>query len=422
MGSGKKGVRPRAGRRVPTVMTTRRDFLKKTTVILVMGMLPGSVSFSGSPRRNARTETDVERLRRLCLDRLPDRYDQACFLQATERLNYELATLGRLGRVDQFLAMAELVEFAGEESIPLRLKGSGCGSIVPYLLGSSDADPIRYQLLFERFRDPQGRWAPPFAIQVDCEYEGRISRIASLGYGKRFIKATIMFTPAMTLERVPWLVVKSLQREHGCSVDLGHIPLDDGQTIRLIQSGDTEGIGVLGSDGLQYLLPRLRPASIETLAPTITLYTLAIKRGDRMERYLQRADELEFPGSENPDILEALAETRGLILYQEQIMMLLDRIGGICPADGFDFFKAVFKRKAATIAEYRVKFLRTAVGNKTDKGTAGRLWDQITEAAGYALCKANYVSQAMMLYQTAYLKAHYRPEFERVLENIRARN
>ena len=406
--------------RIPTAMTTRRDFLRKTTVIPVMGMLPSSVVSHGSQKEDAKVETDLERLRRLCLARISDRYKHTRFPHATGRLNRELAILDRLGRVDEFLAVVELVEFAQEESIPLRLKGSGCSSIIPYLVGLSDVDPIRHQLFFERFRDPDGRWAPPFAIQVDCKHHGRISRIASLGYGKGFIKATIAFMPAMTLERIPWLVVGLLQREQGCTVDLRRIPLDDDQAFRLIQCGDTEGVGVLDSDGFRYLLPRLWPASIKDLAAADTLHTLAIKRGDLMEKYLQRADDPEFPGSENADILDALAETRGLILYQEQIMMLLNRIGGMCSADGFDFIKAVFKRKTAKVAEYRAQFLRNAIRDKTDEETARRLFDQITEAAGYAtcLCKANYVSEAMMIYQAAYLKAHHRSEFDRVLGRI----
>ena len=119
-----------------------------------------------------------------------------------------------------------------------------------------------------------------------------------------------------------------------------------------------------------------------------------------------------------------LAETRGLILYQEQIMMLLNKIGGICPADGFDFIKAVFKRKAVRVAEYQRRFLRNAVGDKTDDETAGRLLDRITEGAGYSscLCKANYVSEAMMVYQAAYLKAHHRSEFDEVLGKSRGQN
>lgn len=376
-------------------MTTRRDFLKKATVIPVAGMLPGSVVSPGSPRRNARAETDMQRLRRLCLDRLSDRYDKALFLLAAERLDHELAILDRIGRADEFLAVAELVEFAREEGIPLRLTASGCSSIIPYLLEFSDVDPIQRHLYFERFRDPKGRWAPPFVIQVDGEHQERIARIASLGYGRDFVEKSVHFTSTMTREKIPVLVAEALQREHGCTVDLSRIPLDDDHTFRL---------------------------TLEDIAATETLHSLSVERGDLMERYLQRAGEAQFPGSDNPAILEALSETRGLILYQEQIMKLLDRIGGICPADGFDFIKAVFKRKAATVAEYRAKFLRTAVGGKMDRETSERLFDQITEAAGYSVCKANSVAMAMTIYQAAYLKAHYRPEFDKVVGKVRPRN
>lgn len=405
-------------------MTTRRDFLKKTTVIPVVGMLPASNASRGDRSGKAKAETDLERLRRLCLARVCDRYEQTRLLQATARLDHELAILDRLGCVDEFLAVGELTKFAQEEGIPLRLTGSGCSSIIPYLVGLSDVDPIRHRLFFERFRDPDGRWAPPFAIRVEEKRLDRISRVASLGYGKDFIEGTVTFMPATTPERAPWLVVDLLQRKYGCTVDLGRIPLDDDQAFRLIQRGDTEGLGVFHSDGLRSLLPRLCPASIEELSATATVYTLAIKRGDLLEQYLQQGDEREFPGSENADILELLAKTRGLILYQEQVMMLLNRVGGICPADGFDFIKAVFKRKAARVAKYRREFLRNAVGDKTDEETPGRLFDWITEAAGYAscLCKANYVSEAMMIYQAAYLKAHHRSEFDRVLRRIRGQN
>jgi DNA polymerase III alpha subunit len=401
-------------------MTSRRDFLKQTTVIPAIGMLPGSSVPHGSPKRDARAETDIERLRRLCLARVSGRYEQTRLAQATARLDHELGISDRLGRVDEFLAVGELAEFAQEERIPLRLKGSGCSSIIPYLFGFSDVDPVGHQLLFERFRDPRGRWAPPFVIQVEAEHQERISRVASLGYGKDFAERTINFTPAMTLERVPWLVAELLEWNHGCTGDLRRIPLDDDQTFRLIQHGDTDGLGLFHLDKLRYLLPRLRPTSIDDLSATAMLYSLSIERGDLMEEYLQQAGEPEFPGCESPDILEALATTRGLILYQEQIMMLLERIGGICPGDGYDFIKATFKRKTATVAEYRAKFIRTAVESTADPGGAGRLLDQITEAAGYAFCRANYVAEAIMVYQTAYLKAHYRTEFDKVLSKLRS--
>jgi len=145
-----------------------------------------------------------------------------------------------------------------------------------------------------------------------------------------------------------------------------------------------------------------------------------VEREDLMKEYLTRAENPAFPAAENGGILEALDETRGLILYQEQIMMLLDRLGGIAPAGGYEFIKAACKRKADAVAECRAKFLSGATGRGIHVEPAGRLFEEMTQAAGYAFCKANYVAKAMAVYEAAYLKAHHRPEFERAWREVRA--
>ena len=401
-------------------MPNRREFLKETAVIPVAGMLPVMGRSVGCPNGNVQTETDLERLRRLCLAGLSGRYEQGCFPSARRRLDHELAILDRLGRVGEFLAVGEIAQFAREERIPLRLKGSGCSSMIPYLLGFSDVDPVEYYLFFERFRDPHERWAPPFVVQVDAAHRDRIRCIASLGYGKDFVERTIDFIPATTWEKVPWLVVESLRRKHGRAIDLRRVPLDDDQTFRLIRRGDTEGISGLQHDGMRHLLLLLGPRNIEALTVIMTLYSLSIERGDLVEEYLRRANQREFPVWEIPDILETFAATRGMILYQEQIMMLLDKVGGISPGDGFDFIKAVFKKKATAIAQYRKSFFRHALRNSIDAGCAERLFDQITEAAGYATCKAGAVAEAVAAYRSAYLKAHHRTEFDEVLSTLQS--
>jgi len=402
-------------------MTTRREFLKKTAVIPVAGMLTGFAAPVGSPKGNVRPEANLERLRRRCLDQHLDRYGRSCSASAIERLDHELAILDRLGQIDEFLAVAELTGFCQEEGIPLKLKGSGCGSIIPYLLGFSDVDPVRHGLLFERFRDPEGRWSPPFMFDVGREHKERIAPIV-FEHNEGFRDREDDSIYVVAVDWAPSVVAERLRREYRCTVDLSQLPYDDDPAYRLIQRGDTEGLGLFHySDWLRCLLPRLRPTTIEDLAAVATLFRLSI-RGHLMEQYLGRAGEAQFPGSGSPDILKALTETRGLILYQEQIMLLLDRIGGICPADAYDFIKSVFRRKAAAVAENRANFLQTATGNNADKETAERLFNQITEAAGYALCKANSVAEAMTVYEAAYLKAHYRPVFDKVLEEHRASN
>jgi DNA polymerase III alpha subunit len=168
-------------------------------------------------------------------------------------------------------------------------------------------------------------------------------------------------------------------------------------------------------------MPRLQPARIEDVAAALTMDCRSAECEDLMDQYLGRTANPGFPGSDDPAIVGTLGETRGLILYQEQIMLLLNRFGGIAPADGYEFVKAASKRKAAVVAEYRAKFLSGAAGQEIEPQFAGRLFQQLADAAVYALCKATCLATAMTIYRAAYLKAHYRRAFDTVLGTVLAR-
>lgn len=400
-------------------MGTRRDFLKQATGLSVSAVLQPHIL---SPQKwKAQTETSAKppHSPTSAQGLFFGKYDDADEHRVFHRINHELEILRGLGGAEDFFAIIELTRFAAEEGIQLRLKASGCSSIFPYFLGLSNVDPLRYGLCFERFRDPQGRWAPPFVVQVDSEHCQRIRHIADLGYGKDFIKRTIHFLPTIELERIPNLASKWIRNEGDRDWQLDAIPTRDETTFRLICRGDTEGLCVLHLEPLRELLHRLQPRSIEDLAAALTVHCLSVEREDLMDDYLARTGNAAFSGAENPDILKALGETRGLILYQEQIMMLLDRLGGIAPADGYEFVKAACKRKADAVAECRAKFLSGATGRGIHAEAAGRLFEEVTPAAGYAFCKANYVANAMAVYEAAYLKAHHRSEFERAWRAVR---
>jgi len=400
-------------------MGTRRDFLKEATGLSLSAVLPPHVVSSWQREKRAGTETIPPQSPASAPRLLLDRYRETDRERALQRLIHETEIFCRLGPAQDLQAVAELAQFACEEGIHFRLQASGCSSILPYLLRFSAVDPIRHRLYFERFRDPGGRWAPPFVIQVDSEHRQRIRQVADLGYGKDFIKQTIHFLPTMSLQRIPLLVSKWIRNERDRDWQLDTIPTPDEPTFDLICRGDTEGLCVFHRGPLRELLPRLRPQSIEDLAAALTVHCLSVEREDLMDAYLTRAENPAFPEVENRDILETLGETRGLILYQEQIMMLLDRLGGIAPADGYDFVKAACKRKDDTVAEYRTKFLSGATERDVHAEVARRLFKEATQAASYAFCKANYVAKAMAVYEVAYLKAHHRPEFERAWNAVR---
>ena len=401
-------------------MTTRRDFLKQATGLSLSAVLPPHILSSQEWNECAGMEAIPPHSPAGAAGLFFGRYEGVDRDRVFQRMLHETKILCRLGLAEDLQAAAELAQFAREEGIHFRLKASGCSSILPYLLGFSDVDPLRHRLYFERFRDPDARWAPPFVIEIDGQHRERIRHLANLGYGKDFIKRTIQFLPTMSLQRIPLLASKSIRHERDPAWQLDTIPTRDETTFHLICRGDTEGLCVLHRGPLRDLLPRLQPRSIEDLAAALTVHCLSVEREDLMDEYLARAENPAFPGAENPDILETLGETRGLILYQEQIMMLLDRLGGIAPADGYEFVKAACKRKANAVAECQAGFLSGAIGRGIQPEAAGRLFEEVTRAAGYAFCKANYVAKAMAVYQTAYLKAHHRSEFERAWKAVRA--
>lgn len=299
-------------------MGTRRDFLKQTTGLSVSAMLRPHMLGLQQCKAHVGTSANPPHSPASTQGLFFGKYDDADHERVFRRINHELEILRGLGGAEDFFAIIELTRFAAEEGIQLRLKASGCSSIFSYFLGPANADPLRYHLYFERFRDPLRRWAPPFVIQVDCEHYQRIRHIADLGYGKDFIKRTIHFLPAMSLERIPFLASKWIRSERDRDWQLDTIPTRDEPTFDLICRGDTEGLCVLHRGSLRELLPRLQPRSIEDLAAALTVHCLSVEREDLMDEYLARAENPAFPAVENRDILEALGETRGLILYQEQ--------------------------------------------------------------------------------------------------------
>jgi DNA polymerase III alpha subunit len=339
---------------------------------------------------------------------------------AVRRIIYERDVISSLGQEDDFIAVGRIQEAAREEGIYLRLKASGCSSLLLYLAGLSDVDPLRHQLFFERFRDPKGRWSPPLVIQIDRQDQKRIGDIVAPRHIQALVERTTCFIPSVGLERAPSLVVAAIHGPKGVTEHLTRIPLDDAATFDFIRKGDLDGVAVLHLGPLRRLLPRLQPATIEDLVAIAALYSLSVECDELMNEYLDTCGEPRFPGANDPSILEALKGTRGLLLYQEQIMMLLNRLGGVDLADGYEFIKAASKRKRGVVAGYRGTFLQSARERGIDEKTAYSLFEKMVNASGYAICKASYLGKTMTMYQAAYLKAHYPSEFSRVLRELRA--
>jgi DNA polymerase-3 subunit alpha len=481
-------------------------------------------------------------LRELCEAGLAERYASATpelLQQARQRLEHELGIICRMGFASYFLIVWDFVRFAQSRGIPAGARGSGCGAIVSYVLKLSNVCPLEYDLLFERFLDPNRSEAPDIDIDfcqdrreeviayVREKYgEKSVAQIATFGTmaAKAAIKdvGRVLNVPLDRVNRLTGMVPRvlnislddalaqspDLRREYdgdpeikklidiarklegtnrnvgthaagvviangditeyvpvqrvqrreggdgepitttqwvmgdlekvgllkmdflglrtltvidntlrlvdqtrGIRIDLEKMPLDDADTYRLLQRGDARGVFQLESDGIRELLKRMRPDNIRDLIATNALYRPGPLGGGMVDAYVNRKHGREKPVYVHPVLEEVLRETFGVLVYQEQCMRILNQLGSIELASAYACVKAISKKKHDIIDARRLDFLKGAQERGVSEATAREIFDLICYFAGYGFNKAHSAAYALLGYQTAYLKAHYTPEF-----------
>ncbi len=195
----------------------------------------------------------------------------------------------------------------------------------------------------------------------------------------------------------------------GKDIDPETIPLDDPEVFGLFRSGRTDGIFQFESGGMQDLLRRMKPDRIEDLIAANAMY-----RPGPMElipSYCARKDGSEEIPSVHPLVDDILAETYGIMVYQEQVMQVLNRLGKLPLNTALTLIKAISKKKEKTIAAERPAFLAGARENGIETEEAERLFDLILRFAGYGFNKAHSTRYAIIAYQTAYFKCLYPRQF-----------
>lgn len=205
--------------------------------------------------------------------------------------------------------------------------------------------------------------------------------------------------------------VRLIKEQHGVDIDLHNLPLDDAKTYALLQRGDSIGVFQFEGEGIRQLLHRLRPDNIRDLIACNALYRPGPLGGGMVDAYVNRKHGREKPVYQHPVMEEILRETYGIMVYQEQVMLILNKLGGIDLSSAYSCIKAISKKKHEIIAERRQQFVEGAVARGVAKETAEEIFDQIVHFGGYGFNKSHAAAYALVAYQTAYLKAHYPTEF-----------
>jgi DNA polymerase-3 subunit alpha len=205
--------------------------------------------------------------------------------------------------------------------------------------------------------------------------------------------------------------VKLLKKTRGVTIDLYQLPLDDPETYALLQRGDAKGVFQLESEGIRALLTQMRPDNIRDIIAIMALYRPGPLQGGMVDSYVNRKHGRERPTYQHPVMEEVLKETYGVMVYQEQIMRLLNRLGGIELSSAYACIKAISKKKEDIIDQRYAEFVQGARERGLSQDIIDDIWNKIIVFAGYGFNKSHSAAYALIGYQTAYLKAHYTPEF-----------
>lgn len=197
----------------------------------------------------------------------------------------------------------------------------------------------------------------------------------------------------------------------GKNIDLNSIPLDDPDTYELLSSGQTIGVFQLESRGMRDLLKRLEPRRFEDLIALVALYRPGPLGSGMVDDFIKRKKGLIPVEYELPQLKEILDETYGVILYQEQVMKIANKVAGFTMGQADILRKAMGKKKPELMASLKEAFIKGAIENGVSSVQAESLFNLMAAFGEYGFNKSHSAAYAYLAYVTAYLKAHFPVEF-----------
>ena len=214
--------------------------------------------------------------------------------------------------------------------------------------------------------------------------------------------------------------LKNLEQTRGVRLDLSQIPWDDPATFRLLQAADTNGVFQVEGAGMRRLLQDMRPTSFEDITAVHALFRPGPLEGGLVDQYIKCKHgerEIVYP---LPELEPILKETYGVIVYQEQVMKIASQLAGFSLGEADILRAAMGKKKKDEMARMRTKFINGAVARGVTEAKATEVFDLMAFFAGYGFNKSHSAAYAVIIYQTAYLKANYPLEYLAALLNNEA--
>lgn len=209
--------------------------------------------------------------------------------------------------------------------------------------------------------------------------------------------------------------IANIKATRGFDLDISSIPMDDKKTYEMLGRGEGSGVFQLESDGMQQVMRNLVPENIAEITALVALYRPGPIESGMVKDFTERKHGRTPIVYDHPILEPILKETYGVILYQEQVMIIAQQMAGFSLGQADYLRKAMGKKKPEVIAGFRTDFVEGAVKNGVSEKIATRIFDLMEKFAGYGFNKSHSVAYAVVSYQTAYLKANYPAEYSAAL-------
>ncbi len=487
--------------------------------------------------------SQAEFLRHLCEEGVPQRYTPERLAKVAEkypgkdpmqvvrdRLELEMEIITSKEMSDYLLIVWDFINWAKNNGIPVGPgRGSGAGSIILYLIGITDIEPLRFHLFFERFINPERLSYPDIDVDICMDGRGAVIDYTVAKYGKDNVSQIITFGTMkakmvirdvgrvlsvplskvnqiakyvpddlnMTLEKaleidpdlnrmyledsdakkiidlgrklegsirntgihaaglivsgdpltdhIPVCVAKDSEmaatqysmkpvesvgmlkidflglktltsikvacdaifRQTGVKIDWVNLPLDDAVTFRLLQQGKTLGVFQMESGGMQELSRQLLPDKFEEIIAIGALYRPGPM--DMIPTFINRKHGREPIEYDHPWVEPIIEETYGIMVYQEQVMQIAQKLANYSLGEGDVLRRAMGKKDPAQMEKEREKFRQGAIENGISDAKATAIFDKMEKFASYGFNKSHAAAYGFLTYVTAYLKANYPP-------------
>jgi len=248
--------------------------------------------------------------------------------------------------------------------------------------------------------------------EICALYNDEGSTMPAVGYSMKYAESAGLvkfdFLGLKTLTTI-LETVKLVYKTRAIKIDIAHLRLDDKKTFEMLASGDSIGVFQIESSGMRAVLRQMRADKIEDIIALISLYRPGPM--DNIPTYIRRKHGEEKISYPHPLLEAVLKETNGVIVYQEQVMEIAKILAGYSLGGADLLRRAMGKKIKEEMDQQRKIFVEGAKKNNVSDQQANEIFDLVDKFAGYGFNKSHAAAYAMISYQTAYLKAHFLPEF-----------